>query len=75
MLYTDGLIERRSEDIDVGLTRLADSLTRHQSADPETLADALLADLTPPRRRHRRHRPGRPTPVTEAATTTLTTAL
>ncbi|OAH09924.1 phosphoserine phosphatase RsbP [Streptomyces jeddahensis] len=48
VLYTDGLIERRREDIDVGLARLADSLTRHQGANPETLADALLADLTPP---------------------------
>lgn len=48
VLYTDGLVERRSEDIDVGLTRLADALTRHRSADPETLADALLVDLTPP---------------------------
>lgn len=48
VLYTDGLIERRHEDIDVGLTRLADSLTHHQNTDPETLADALLADLTPP---------------------------
>lgn len=48
VLYTDGLIERRHEDIDAGLTRLADSLTRHQGTDPETLADALLADLIPP---------------------------
>jgi serine phosphatase RsbU (regulator of sigma subunit) len=48
VLYTDGLIERRREDIDAGLARLADSLTRHQGADPETLADALLADLIPP---------------------------
>ncbi|MEV4378330.1 SpoIIE family protein phosphatase [Streptosporangium sp. NPDC049644] len=48
VLYTDGLIERRGEDIDVGLARLADSLTRHQGADPETLADALLSDLLPP---------------------------
>lgn len=48
VLYTDGLIERRHEDIDAGLTRLTDALTRHQDADPETLADALLADLTPP---------------------------
>ncbi|MFJ6596230.1 PP2C family protein-serine/threonine phosphatase [Streptomyces violaceusniger] len=47
-LYTDGLIERRSEDIDTGLARLADSLVRHQAADPEALADALLADLLPP---------------------------
>lgn len=28
--------------------RLADSLARHQAADPETLADALLADLLAP---------------------------
>lgn len=48
VLYTDGLIERRDEDIDVGLGRLADSLTRHRHHDPEDLADALLADLLPP---------------------------
>jgi PAS domain S-box-containing protein len=47
VLYTDGLIERRREDIDTGLARLADSLTRHQADDPETLADALLNDLLP----------------------------
>ncbi|MDH6624705.1 serine phosphatase RsbU (regulator of sigma subunit) [Streptomyces sp. LBL] len=47
VLYTDGLIERRTEDIDTGLGRLADSLTRHRQSDPETLADALLADLLP----------------------------
>ncbi|MGP4052914.1 PP2C family protein-serine/threonine phosphatase [Streptomyces sp. 2A115] len=48
VLYTDGLIERRTEDIDTGLARLADSLTRHQHSDPEALADALLTDLLPP---------------------------
>jgi hypothetical protein len=48
VLYTDGLIERRCEDIDTGLARLAGSLARHQAADPEALADALLADLLPP---------------------------
>jgi serine phosphatase RsbU (regulator of sigma subunit) len=48
VLYTDGLIERRREDIDTGLARLAGSLARHQAADPETLADAVLADLLPP---------------------------
>ncbi|MFI8457033.1 PP2C family protein-serine/threonine phosphatase [Kitasatospora sp. NPDC085464] len=48
VLYTDGLIERRREDIDTGLGRLARSLARHRHADPETLADALLADLVPP---------------------------
>ncbi|MDW4905154.1 SpoIIE family protein phosphatase [Streptomyces sp. ADMS] len=48
VLYTDGLIERRDEDIDSGLARLADSLTRHRHATPEALADALLTDLLPP---------------------------
>ncbi|MFD0164383.1 PP2C family protein-serine/threonine phosphatase [Streptomyces decoyicus] len=48
VLYTDGLIERRHEDIDVGLARLAEALTRHRGADAETLADALLAELLPP---------------------------
>ncbi|MCL7382585.1 SpoIIE family protein phosphatase [Streptomyces sp. 35G-GA-8] len=48
VLYTDGLIERRCEDIDTGLARLAASLAHHQAADPEPLADALLADLLPP---------------------------
>ncbi|MFD0069111.1 PP2C family protein-serine/threonine phosphatase, partial [Streptomyces sp. NPDC127574] len=47
VLYTDGLIERRDEDIDVGLTRLADALVRHGPVAPEVLADALLADLLP----------------------------
>jgi len=47
VLYTDGLIERRTEDIDTGLARLTSSLTRHRLADPEALADALLADLLP----------------------------
>ncbi|MFI6768466.1 PP2C family protein-serine/threonine phosphatase [Streptomyces sp. NPDC050355] len=47
VLYTDGLIERRREDIDVGLGRLADALTRHRGADVEALADALLAELLP----------------------------
>ncbi|MEU8654374.1 SpoIIE family protein phosphatase [Streptomyces sp. NPDC048737] len=47
VLYTDGLVERRTEDIYTGLARLADSLTRHGQAGPETLADGLLADLLP----------------------------
>ncbi|WP_254898101.1 PP2C family protein-serine/threonine phosphatase [Kitasatospora sp. NA04385] len=48
VLYTDGLVERRREDIDVGLARLARSLARHRRAEPGPLADALLADLVPP---------------------------
>ncbi|MEE1755261.1 PP2C family protein-serine/threonine phosphatase [Streptomyces sp. SP18CS02] len=48
VLYTDGLVERRREDIDIGLARLADCLVRHRQADAEDLADALLAELLPP---------------------------
>ncbi|MGW0750929.1 PP2C family protein-serine/threonine phosphatase [Streptomyces sp. NPDC002587] len=48
VLYTDGLIERRREDIDTGMRRLADSLVRHRTFEPDSLADALLADLLPP---------------------------
>lgn len=48
VLYTDGLIERRREDIDTGLHRLARSLTLHSELDPETLADAVLRELLPP---------------------------
>ncbi len=48
VLYTDGLIERRREDIDTGLHRLAASLARHHTTNPETLADSLLGDLIPP---------------------------
>lgn len=47
-LYTDGLIERRREDIDVGLGRLADALVEHRTDTPEELADAVLLELLPP---------------------------
>ncbi|MFI6002114.1 PP2C family protein-serine/threonine phosphatase [Streptomyces sp. NPDC051366] len=47
VLYSDGLIERRREDIDTGLARLADALVHHRGTDPEPLADALLFDLLP----------------------------
>lgn len=45
VLYTDGLIERRGEDIDTGLARLTDALRRYGALGPELLADALLARL------------------------------
>jgi serine phosphatase RsbU (regulator of sigma subunit) len=45
VLYTDGLVERRGEDIDADLHRLADALTRYARLGPERLADALLARL------------------------------
>ncbi|MFD1659003.1 PP2C family protein-serine/threonine phosphatase [Streptomyces caeni] len=45
VVYTDGLIERRGEDIEEGLHRLTDALSRHSTLSPERLADALLAQL------------------------------
>ncbi|MFF7747284.1 hypothetical protein [Streptomyces sp. NPDC007960] len=40
--------ERRDEDIEKGLARLADAVARHRADDPEGLADAVLTDLLPP---------------------------
>ncbi|SHN16639.1 PP2C family protein-serine/threonine phosphatase [Streptomyces yunnanensis] len=45
VLYTDGLIERRDEDIDSGLDRLTEALTTMRHLSPQRLADALLARL------------------------------
>ncbi|MGW5665089.1 SpoIIE family protein phosphatase [Streptomyces sp. NPDC003758] len=45
ILYTDGLIERRGEDIDAGLTRLTSTLATCTDFGAEHLADALLARL------------------------------
>ncbi|MGW0846551.1 PP2C family protein-serine/threonine phosphatase [Streptomyces sp. NPDC002787] len=47
VLYTDGLVERRDEDIDHSVARLSDALARHRRSAPEPLADALLLDLLP----------------------------
>ncbi|MGW3045770.1 PP2C family protein-serine/threonine phosphatase [Kitasatospora sp. NPDC001159] len=45
VLYTDGLIERRGEDIDTGLTRLTGALRHGGALGPEHMADAVLAQL------------------------------
>jgi serine phosphatase RsbU (regulator of sigma subunit) len=45
VLYTDGLVERRGEDIDAGLRRLTGTLADHASLSPEDLADTLLAGM------------------------------
>jgi serine phosphatase RsbU (regulator of sigma subunit)/anti-sigma regulatory factor (Ser/Thr protein kinase) len=45
VLYTDGLVERRNADIDVGLDRLADAVRRHGNLPPEDLATLLLPEL------------------------------
>ncbi|MFI8228266.1 PP2C family protein-serine/threonine phosphatase [Streptomyces sp. NPDC085900] len=47
-LYTDGLVERRREDIGTGLDRLAEALARHRALPAESLADAVLLELLPP---------------------------
>ncbi|OLZ73403.1 protein phosphatase [Streptomyces sp. IMTB 2501] len=45
VLYTDGLIERRDEDIDTGLNRLAATLTDNPRLSPDHLADLLLSRM------------------------------
>ncbi|MCQ4041647.1 SpoIIE family protein phosphatase [Streptantibioticus rubrisoli] len=45
ILYTDGLIERRGEDIEVGLTRLTSALATCTGFGADHLADTLLARL------------------------------
>lgn len=45
VLYTDGLVERRGEDLDDGLQRLRREVTRLRQADLEVLADDLVQCL------------------------------
>jgi len=45
VLFTDGLVERRGEDLDAGLQRLVTAADRLSHLDPERLATALLRDL------------------------------
>lgn len=49
-LYTDGLIEKRGEVIDVGLALLVDTMARHHAASCEDLADLLLGEVGGSRR-------------------------
>ena len=46
VVYSDGLIERRGEDIDVGLARLTAALAPCAGLDAEHLADAVLDRLS-----------------------------
>lgn len=45
LLYTDGLVERRDEPLEVGLDRLGRSARAHHTLDVEDFVDAVLADL------------------------------
>jgi PAS domain S-box-containing protein len=48
LLYTDGLVERPGEHLDLGLRELA-ARVREAPSDPQGLLDHLLATLVPPR--------------------------
>ncbi|HET9080914.1 MAG TPA: PP2C family protein-serine/threonine phosphatase [Trebonia sp.] len=43
--YTDGLIERRNETLDIGMKRLADAVTGHASS-ADDLLDRVITELT-----------------------------
>jgi len=45
LLYTDGLIERRGENLDDGLERLAAAVRRHGAEAPDRLASLLLHEI------------------------------
>lgn len=47
VLYTDGLVERRGEPLDVSLRRLCDVVNRAAEA-PDQLCDDVIATLLPP---------------------------
>jgi len=46
VLYTDGLVESRSADIDAGLAHLLAAAEAADTSDPDELCDRLLTDLT-----------------------------
>ena len=48
MLFTDGLVERRDNDIDAGIARVAEVLSNTMGAPAEAVADAVLRELSPP---------------------------
>jgi serine phosphatase RsbU (regulator of sigma subunit) len=47
LLYTDGLIERRDQDLDTGLTLLSETLAELADLPLERLCDQLLARMLP----------------------------
>ena len=44
-LYTDGLVESRTRDLESGQERLLDSIGNHHHLDPGELLDAVLDDM------------------------------
>lgn len=47
MLFTDGLVERKHEPVDVGLGRIARVLTHAMNLPVDAVADAVLRELAP----------------------------
>ncbi len=47
LFYTDGLVERRGEDLDDGLRRLLFTVEQHAAEDLGTLCDAILGAMVP----------------------------
>ncbi|MBX9640763.1 MAG: SpoIIE family protein phosphatase [Mycobacteriaceae bacterium] len=47
LLYTDGLVERRGEPLDVGIARAGTALIRHRHLDPQGVCDHVMRLLTP----------------------------
>jgi serine phosphatase RsbU (regulator of sigma subunit) len=47
LMYTDGLVERRGEDIDEGIDRLLAAASAVAEQPLEKLVDSVLADLCP----------------------------
>lgn len=48
LLYTDGLVERRGESLDIGIGRASKALNRYRHSHPDYVADRLMFDLAPP---------------------------
>jgi serine/threonine-protein kinase RsbW len=46
VLFTDGLVESRSADIDEGLAALLAAASAGGTSDPDELCDRLLGELT-----------------------------
>lgn len=47
LLYTDGLIERRKDNLDNGFDRATAALVNYRDRHPEQIADRIIGDLLP----------------------------
>jgi PAS domain S-box-containing protein len=47
MLYTDGLVERRSQPLDIGIDAAAVTVAEHAQDHPDDVADHVMSAMTP----------------------------